>query len=153
VAGANRAGNGAGKTTLLKILSRITRPYGGLGRDNGGRVRSLLEVGTGFSSGADGGGRNAYLSGAILGMGKREIDRKIRRDRGVRGDREILSRRPVKHYSTGMYMRLAFFGGGAPGARDIAGGRGTGGGGHRVPKKNVWGRWRTSRREDERWCW
>src|ERR1700738_116548 len=67
--------NGAGKTTLLKILSRITRPTEGWAEIRG-RVRSLLEVGTGFHPELTG-RENTYLSGSILGMGKREIDRKF----------------------------------------------------------------------------
>jgi lipopolysaccharide transport system ATP-binding protein len=67
--------NGAGKTTLLKLLSRITRPTTGWAEIHG-RVRSLLEVGTGFH-GELTGRENTYLSGSILGMGKREIDRKF----------------------------------------------------------------------------
>ena len=97
--------NGAGKTTLLKILSRITRPTEGWAEIRG-RVRSLLEVGTGFHPELTG-RENAYLSGAILGMGKREIDRKF--DEIVAfAEIEKFIETPVKHYSTGMYMRLAF---------------------------------------------
>src|SRR5215470_9486550 len=97
--------NGAGKTTLLKILSRITRPTAGWAEIRG-RVRSLLEVGTGFH-GELTGRENTYLSGSILGMSKREIDRKF--DEIVAFaeiDKFIDS--PVKHYSSGMYVRLAF---------------------------------------------
>ena len=97
--------NGAGKTTLLKILSRITRPTEGWAEIRG-KVRSLLEVGTGFHPELTG-RENAYLSGAILGMGKREIDRKF--DQIVAfAEIEKFIDTPVKHYSTGMYMRLAF---------------------------------------------
>src|ERR1700704_3683710 len=97
--------NGAGKTTLLKILSRITRPTEGWAEIRG-RVRSLLEVGTGFHPELTG-RENAYLSGAILGMGKREIDRKF--DEIVAfAEIEKFIETPVKHYSSGMYMRLAF---------------------------------------------
>jgi lipopolysaccharide transport system ATP-binding protein len=97
--------NGAGKTTLLKILSRITRPTEGWAEIRG-KVRSLLEVGTGFHPELTG-RENAYLSGAILGMGKREIDRKF--DEIVAfAEIEKFVETPVKHYSTGMYMRLAF---------------------------------------------
>ena len=97
--------NGAGKTTLLKILSRITRPTEGWAEIRG-RVRSLLEVGTGFHPELTG-RENTYLSGAILGMGKREIDRKF--DEIVAfAEIEKFIDTPVKHYSTGMYMRLAF---------------------------------------------
>jgi lipopolysaccharide transport system ATP-binding protein len=97
--------NGAGKSTLLKILSRITKPTKGR-VDLYGRVASLLEVGTGFHpelSGRD----NIYLNGAILGMSRREIDRKF--DEIVDfADVEKFLDTPVKHYSSGMYVRLAF---------------------------------------------
>jgi len=97
--------NGAGKTTLLKILSRITRPTTGWAEIHG-RVRSLLEVGTGFH-GELTGRENTYLSGSILGMGKREIDRKF--DEIVAfAEIEKFIDTPVKHYSSGMYVRLAF---------------------------------------------
>jgi lipopolysaccharide transport system ATP-binding protein len=97
--------NGSGKTTLLKILSRITRPTEGRGEIRG-RVRSLLEVGTGFH-GELSGRENTYLSGSILGMTKREIDRKF--DEIVAfADIEQFVDTPVKHYSSGMYVRLAF---------------------------------------------
>src|SRR5258706_14895455 len=96
---------GSGKTTLLKILSRITRPTEGWAEIRG-KVRSLLEVGTGFHPELTG-RENAYLSGSILGMGKREIDRKF--DEIVAfAEIEKFIETPVKHYSTGMYMRLAF---------------------------------------------
>src|SRR6266404_3978448 len=97
--------NGAGKTTLLKILSRITRPTSGWAEIYG-RVGSLLEVGTGFHpelSGRD----NIYLSGAILGMTKRDIARKF--DEIVAfAELEKFLDMQVKHYSSGMYVRLAF---------------------------------------------
>jgi lipopolysaccharide transport system ATP-binding protein len=97
--------NGAGKTTLLKILSRITRPTTGWAEIHG-RVRSLLEVGTGFH-GELSGRENTYLSGSILGMGKREIDRKF--DEIVAfAEIDKFIDTPVKHYSSGMYVRLAF---------------------------------------------
>jgi lipopolysaccharide transport system ATP-binding protein len=97
--------NGAGKTTLLKILSRITRPTTGWAEIRG-RVRSLLEVGTGFH-GELSGRENAYLSGSILGMSKREIDRKF--DEIVAfAEIDKFIDTPVKHYSSGMYVRLAF---------------------------------------------
>jgi lipopolysaccharide transport system ATP-binding protein len=97
--------NGAGKTTLLKILSRITRPTTGWAEVHG-RVRSLLEVGTGFH-GELSGRENTYLSGSILGMPKREIDRKF--DEIVAfAEVEKFIDTPVKHYSSGMYVRLAF---------------------------------------------
>jgi lipopolysaccharide transport system ATP-binding protein len=97
--------NGAGKTTLLKILSRITRPTTGFA-DIHGRVRSLLEVGTGFH-GELSGRENAYLSGSILGMPKREIDRKFD-DIVAFAEIDKFIDTPVKHYSSGMYVRLAF---------------------------------------------
>jgi lipopolysaccharide transport system ATP-binding protein len=97
--------NGAGKTTLLKILSRITRPSTGWAEIHG-RVRSLLEVGTGFH-GELTGRENTYLSGSILGMSKREIKRKF--DEIVAfAEIEKFIDTPVKHYSSGMYVRLAF---------------------------------------------
>src|SRR6202048_4452106 len=97
--------NGAGKTTLLKILSRITRPTKGWAEIRG-RVRSLLEVGTGFHPELSG-RENMYLSGSILGMSKREIDRKF--DEIVAfAEIEKFIDTPVKHYSSGMYVRLAF---------------------------------------------
>jgi lipopolysaccharide transport system ATP-binding protein len=97
--------NGAGKTTLLKILSRITRPTTGWAEIRG-RVRSMLEVGTGFH-GELSGRENTYLSGSILGMSRREIDRKF--DEIVAfADIEKFIDTPVKHYSSGMYVRLAF---------------------------------------------
>src|SRR5213595_2590623 len=97
--------NGAGKTTLLKILSRITRPTTGWAEIHG-RVGSLLEVGTGFHPELTG-HENTFLSGAILGMGKREIERKF--DEIVAfAEIEKFIDMPVKHYSSGMYVRLAF---------------------------------------------
>jgi len=97
--------NGAGKTTLLKILSRITRPTTGWAEIRG-RVGSLLEVGTGFHPELTG-RENIYLSGAILGMSKREIERKF--DEIVAfAELEKFIETPVKHYSSGMYVRLAF---------------------------------------------
>jgi len=97
--------NGAGKTTLLKILSRITRPTEGWAEIRG-RVRSLLEVGTGFH-GELTGRENTYLSGSILGMTKREIGRKF--DEIVAfAEIDKFIDTPVKHYSSGMYVRLAF---------------------------------------------
>src|SRR5215472_2244759 len=97
--------NGAGKTTLLKILSRITRPTTGWA-ETCGRVRSLLEVGTGFHAELSG-RENTYLSGSILGMSKREIDRKF--DEIVAfAEIDKFIDTAVKHYSSGMYVRLAF---------------------------------------------
>ena len=97
--------NGAGKSTLLKVLSRVTEPSSGR-VEMRGRVGSLLEVGTGFH--ADLTGReNTYLNGAILGMKKREIDRKF--DEIVSfAEIEQFIDTPVKRYSSGMYTRLAF---------------------------------------------
>jgi lipopolysaccharide transport system ATP-binding protein len=97
--------NGAGKSTLLKILSRITKPSRGAATIRG-RVGSLLEVGTGFHSELSG-RENIYLNGAILGMKRTEIDQKF--DEIVAfSEIEAFLDTPVKHYSTGMYMRLAF---------------------------------------------
>src|SRR6185436_13640278 len=97
--------NGAGKSTLLKILSRITEPTEGYAQVNG-RVGSLLEVGTGFHPELTG-RENVYLNGAILGMKRGEIDRKF--DEIVAfAEIEQFIDTPVKHYSSGMHMRLAF---------------------------------------------
>ncbi len=97
--------NGGGKTTLLKILSRITRPTSGWAEIRG-RVGSLLEVGTGFHLELTG-RENSFLSGAILGMSKREITLKF--DEIVSfAELERFIDTPVKHYSSGMYVRLAF---------------------------------------------
>jgi lipopolysaccharide transport system ATP-binding protein len=97
--------NGAGKSTLLKLLSRITEPTSGRVEVRG-RVASLLEVGTGFHPELTG-RENTYLNGAILGMRKREIDRKF--DEIVAfAEIERLLDTPVKRYSSGMYVRLAF---------------------------------------------
>jgi lipopolysaccharide transport system ATP-binding protein len=97
--------NGAGKTTLLKILSRITRPTTGSAEIHG-RIGSLLEVGTGFHPELTG-RENVYLSGAILGMRKSEINRKFDEIVSFSGVERFLDT-PLKHYSTGMQMRLAF---------------------------------------------
>ena len=97
--------NGAGKSTLLKILSRITEPTKGSVEING-RVASLLEVGTGFNSELTG-RENIYLNGAILGMKKAEINQKFDEIVDFAGIPKFLDT-PVKHYSSGMYMRLAF---------------------------------------------
>ena len=97
--------NGAGKTTLLKILSRITRPTSGWAEIHG-RVGSLLEVGTGFHPELTG-RENTFLSGAILGMRKAEIARKFDEIVAFAELEEFIDT-PVKHYSSGMYVRLAF---------------------------------------------
>ncbi len=97
--------NGAGKSTLLKILSRITEPSAGRVEIKG-RVASLLEVGTGFHPELTG-SENIYLNGAILGMAREEIHRKF--DEIVAfAEVERFLDTPVKHYSSGMYVRLAF---------------------------------------------
>jgi lipopolysaccharide transport system ATP-binding protein len=97
--------NGAGKSTLLKILSRVTTPT--TGKINiRGRVASLLEVGTGFHPELTG-RENIYLNGAILGMRKREIDRKLDEIIDFSGVERYIDT-PVKRYSSGMYVRLAF---------------------------------------------
>jgi lipopolysaccharide transport system ATP-binding protein len=97
--------NGAGKSTLLKVLSRITEPSSGR-IEMYGRVASLLEVGTGFHPELTG-RENIYLNGAIMGMSRLEIRRKF--DEMVAfAEVENFLDTPVKHYSTGMYLRLAF---------------------------------------------
>ena len=97
--------NGSGKSTLLKILSRIVEPTEGFA-DIRGRVGSLLEVGSGFNFELSG-RENIFLSGAILGMHQREIERKLDEIVAFAGVQRFIDT-PVKHYSTGMYMRLAF---------------------------------------------
>jgi lipopolysaccharide transport system ATP-binding protein len=97
--------NGAGKSTLLKILSRVTSPTAGKINIKG-RVASLLEVGTGFHPELTG-RENIYLNGAILGMRKREIDRKLDEIIDFSGVERYIDT-PVKRYSSGMYVRLAF---------------------------------------------
>ena len=97
--------NGAGKSTLLKILARITGPTRGRA-DIYGRVGSLLEVGTGFHPELTG-RENIYLNGAILGMRKTEIDRKFEEIVSFAEVEKFLDT-PVKRYSSGMYVRLAF---------------------------------------------
>lgn len=97
--------NGAGKSTLLKILSRITEPTQGSIKIKG-RVASLLEVGTGFHPELTG-RENIFLNGAILGMGKEEIKRKFDEIVAFAEVEKFLDT-PVKRYSSGMYVRLAF---------------------------------------------
>jgi len=97
--------NGAGKSTLLKILSRVTYPTEG-GADIRGRVGSLLEVGTGFHPELTG-RENIFLNGAVLGMRKTEIQRKFDEIVDFAEIEQFLDT-PVKRYSSGMYMRLAF---------------------------------------------
>src|ERR1700730_6199679 len=97
--------NGSGKTTLLKILSRVTQPTEGSAEIRG-RVGSLLEVGTGFHQELTG-RENTYLNGAILGMGKKEIERKFDDIVAFAEVADFIDT-PLKHYSTGMQMRLAF---------------------------------------------
>jgi lipopolysaccharide transport system ATP-binding protein len=97
--------NGAGKSTLLKILSRVTEPSEGFAEIRG-QVGSLLEVGTGFHPELTG-RENIFLNGAILGMNKTEIDAKF--DQIVSfAEIEQFIDTPVKRYSSGMYLRLAF---------------------------------------------
>lgn len=97
--------NGAGKSTLLKILSRVTSPTEGIAQIRG-RLGSLLEVGTGFHAELTG-RENVYLNGSILGMARREIDSKL--DEIVAfSEVERFLDTPVKRYSSGMYVRLAF---------------------------------------------
>ena len=97
--------NGAGKTTLLKILSRITEPTEGQAEIHG-RVGSLLEVGTGFHTELTG-RENIFLNGAILGMKRAEIGKKFDEIVDFSGVEKFIDT-PVKHYSSGMYVRLAF---------------------------------------------
>ncbi len=97
--------NGAGKSTLLKVLSRITEPTEGYA-DVYGRVGSLLEVGTGFHPELTG-RENIYLNGAILGMSRQEIDRKFDEIVDFAGVERFIDT-PVKHYSSGMRLRLGF---------------------------------------------
>lgn len=97
--------NGAGKSTLLKVLSRITAPTEGKVKIKG-RISSLLEVGTGFHPELTG-RENIYLNGAILGMKKREVDSKIDEIIAFSEIEQHIDT-PVKRYSSGMYVRLAF---------------------------------------------
>ena len=97
--------NGSGKSTLLKVLSRIVEPTGGLVTMNG-RVASLLEVGTGFHPELTG-RENVYFNGAILGMSRREIKSKFDEIVAFSEVEQFLDT-PVKFYSSGMYVRLAF---------------------------------------------
>src|ERR671910_3620310 len=97
--------NGAGKSTLLKILSRITEPTSGVARTRG-RVAALLEVGTGFHPELTG-RENLFLNGAILGMSRRAMARRLGEIVEFAGVERFLDT-PVKRYSSGMYLRLAF---------------------------------------------
>lgn len=98
-------GNGAGKSTILKILSRITYPTSGEAKLYG-RVASLLEIGTGFHQELTG-RENIFLNGAILGMSQKEIKRRFDEIVAFSEVEKFLDT-PVKHYSSGMYVRLAF---------------------------------------------
>ena len=97
--------NGAGKSTLLKILSRVTAPTSGVVKVKG-RIGSLLEVGTGFHPELTG-RENVYLNGAILGMKKAEVTKKFDEIVDFAGVEKFIDT-PVKRYSSGMYVRLAF---------------------------------------------
>ena len=97
--------NGAGKSTLLKLLSKVTMPSSGSIKYKG-RIASLLEVGTGFHPDLTG-RENVYINGAILGMTKKEISRKFDEIMDFAGVERYIDT-PVKRYSSGMYVRLAF---------------------------------------------
>jgi ABC-2 type transport system ATP-binding protein/lipopolysaccharide transport system ATP-binding protein len=97
--------NGAGKTTLLKVLARITQPTSGLSRTRG-RAGALLDVGTGFHPELTG-RENIYLNAAILGMSRRDVDRRFDEIVDFSGLERFLDT-PLKRYSWGMYLRLAF---------------------------------------------
>jgi lipopolysaccharide transport system ATP-binding protein len=97
--------NGAGKSTLLKLLSKVTKPTTGSFKING-RIASLLEVGTGFNPDMTG-RENIYLNGALLGMRRAEISRKLDEIVNFSGVERYIDT-PVKRYSSGMYVRLAF---------------------------------------------
>lgn len=97
--------NGAGKSTLLKIISQITKPTNGRIELNG-RIASLLEVGTGFHPELTG-RENIYLNGTILGMTRKEVSEKFNDIVSFSGVEKFIDT-PVKHYSSGMYVRLAF---------------------------------------------
>jgi lipopolysaccharide transport system ATP-binding protein len=97
--------NGAGKSTLLKIISRITAPTEGIVKIRG-KVTSLLEVGTGFHPDFTG-LENIYMNGSILGMSRRKIDESLQEIVDFSGIKKFLDT-PVKRYSSGMYVRLAF---------------------------------------------
>ena len=118
--------NGAGKSTLLKILARITHPTSGRAVING-RVGSLLEVGTGFHPELTG-RENIYLNGTILGMTKAEVERKFDEIVAFSGVEKFIDT-PVKRYSSGMRVRLAFSVAAHLDPEISAGGRGAGGGG------------------------
>ncbi len=97
--------NGAGKSTILKVLSSVTAPTGGEITIRG-RLSALIEVGSGFHPELTG-RENIYLSGSILGMRRREIAAKLERIIDFAGVRDFIDT-PVKHYSSGMYVRLGF---------------------------------------------
>jgi len=97
--------NGAGKSTILKILSRITEPTSGVSRTRG-RVASLLEIGTGFHPELSG-RENIFLNGTILGMRRRDIERRLDEIIQFSGVSRFIDT-PIKRYSSGMYLRLAF---------------------------------------------